>query len=186
MFAVDRHQFAATTYGGSGHLGARRPSRVSPCLASATRFPAPSAASVARIPAAPTTALMTVCTSSRVAAATRHSAPVAQRRIGIVGRLHHADERGRVFGHLCAQQGRIAVGRQRTHRKARTLTGQHTQRRRANRACRSENGHTARRHDCGAGISSTLSRRAATGKRRAGCQRDREIRRVPATGWNCP
>ena len=46
-------------------------------FASATRFPAPSAAIVARKPAAPTTALITVCTSSRTAALTRHSAPTA-------------------------------------------------------------------------------------------------------------
>ena len=46
-------------------------------FASATRFPKRSAASVAGNPAAPTTALMTICASGCVAAATRQSVPTA-------------------------------------------------------------------------------------------------------------
>ena len=70
-------------------------------LASATRLPAWSAASVASSPAAPTTALTTMSTSGSVAASTSTSGPVGNRDAAIPCR--ESRKGGPPLGHLCRE-----------------------------------------------------------------------------------
>ena len=113
-------------------------------FASATRFPRESAASVASSPAAPTTALSTMSTSSRAAASTRHSGPTLQSGVrldAVAARYRRSSGENRA---ACSPSSCSVVEcRQRGDAKAVALPLEHAQRRRADRPGRSENGDAA-------------------------------------------
>ena len=105
-------------------------------LASATRFPARSAASVASRPAAPTTALTTMSTSGCVAASSSTSGPQGQRVVR-AGR-REPRERGAPLRHLPLELLAVPAAGQGHHREVIALAPQHVERAPADRAGRAQ------------------------------------------------